>query len=70
MNWDEIVKNIAMGNTDKHWENVIAVIMSADDKEYAKLYMVYSDLIAAIDKWNLKHKGVVDPRFTRKPKSR
>lgn len=65
MNWDEIVRNIAMGNSDKHWEMVIGVIMSADDKEYAKLYKVYSDLIAAIDKWNIKHKGVVDPRFTR-----
>lgn len=70
MNWDDIVKNIAMGGTDKHYEYVINAIMTADDAEYAKLYRIYSDLIAAIDRWNLKHKGVVDPRFTRKPKSR
>ena len=63
--WDEIVSDIARGNGDPHYENVLKAIMSADDREYAKLYVVYSDLIAAVDRWKNAHKFISDVRFER-----
>ena len=63
--WDIIVNDIARGDGDSHYENVLKAIMSADDREYAKLYVVYSDLIAAVDRWKNAHKFISDVRFER-----
>lgn len=63
--WDEIVSAVARGDGDPHYENVLKAIMSADDREYAKLYAVYSDLIAAVDRWKNAHKFISDVRFER-----
>ena len=63
--WDIIVNDIARGDGDSYYENVLKAIMSADDREYAKLYVVYSDLIAAVDRWKNAHKFISDVRFER-----
>lgn len=63
--WDEIVSAIAMGSGDPNYENILKAIMSADDREYAKLYTIYSDLLAAVDRWKNAHKFISDVRFER-----
>ena len=63
--WDVIVNDIAMGNGDQHYENIVKAIMSADDREYERLYRVYSDLVDAIDRWRNAHKFISDVRFER-----
>lgn len=64
--WDEIVRNLAMGVPNKHWDAVLQVLTTADDSEYMKLYHVYADLLDAIDRYNLAHKGLVETKFVRK----
>lgn len=68
--WDKIVHAIAMGNGDPKYENLVKVIMSADDREYERLYRVYSDLIDAVDRWRNAHKFVSDVRFERAKKEK
>ena len=63
--WDIIVNDIARGDGDPHYENVLKAIMSADDREYERLYRVYSDLIDAVDRWKNAHKFISDVRFER-----
>ena len=63
--WDVIVNDIATGNGDQHYENIVNAIMSADDREYERLYRVYSDLVDAIDRWRNAHKFISDVRFER-----
>lgn len=63
--WDIIVNDIARGDGDSHYENILKGIMSADDREYERLYRVYSDLIDAVDRWRNAHKFISDVRFER-----
>ena len=63
--WDKIVSDIAYGAGDPHYENILKAIMSADDREYARLYTIYSDLIAAVDRWKNANKFISDVRFER-----
>lgn len=65
MNFDRIIYDISMGSGDPHWENLIKVIMSADDREYARLSKMYPDLMEAIDRFNRANKFMVDVRFVR-----
>lgn len=65
MNYDQIVYNISMGNGDPHYENLIKTIMSADDREYARLCVMYSDLMDAIDRYKRKYSFMSDVRFER-----
>lgn len=63
--FDEIVSAIARGDGNQHYENIVNAIMSADDREYERLYRVYSDLVDAIDRWRNAHKFISDVRFER-----
>lgn len=65
MNFDKIVYDISMGNGDPHYENLIKTIMSADDREYARLCVMYSDLMDAIDRYKRANKFISDVRFER-----
>ena len=65
MNFDRIIYEISMGSGDPHCENLIKVIMSADDREYARLSKMYPDLMEAIDRFNRANKFMVDVRFVR-----
>ena len=66
--WDKIVYDITMGDGDPHWENLVKVIMSADDREYARLCVMYSDLMDAIDRFKRKYSFMSDVRFERSKK--
>ena len=63
--WDKIVYDITMGDGDPHWENLVKVIMSSDDRQYARLCGMYSDLIDAIDRYKRKYSFMSDVRFER-----
>ena len=63
--WDKIVYDITMGDGDPHWENLIKVIMSSDDRQYARLCAMYSDLMDAIDRYKQANKFISDVRFER-----
>lgn len=65
MNYDQIVYGIAMGESYPHYENLIKTIMSADDREYARLCVMYSDLMDAIDRYKRKYSFMSDVRFER-----
>lgn len=63
--WDMVVYNITMGRGDSHYENLIKTIMTADDREYARLCGMYHDLIDAIDRYKQANKFISDVRFER-----
>lgn len=65
MNWDELVYRISMGESYPHYEELIKTIMSADDREYARLCVMYSDLMDAIDRYKRKYSFMSDVRFER-----
>ena len=63
--WDKIVHDITLGDGDPHWENLVRVIMSADDRQYARLCGMYPDLMDAIDRYKQANKFISDVRFER-----
>ena len=63
--WDKIVHDITLGNGDSHYENLIKTIMSADDREYARLCGMYPDHMNAIDRYKQANKFISDVRFER-----
>ena len=68
MNYDKIIYDISMGSGDPHYENLIKTIMSADDMGYARLCVMYSDLMDAIDRYKRKYSFMSDVRFERSKK--
>lgn len=70
VNWDKIVNDIATGYGNEHWESLVKVIMTADDREYARLCAMYPDLMDAIERFNRSHTFMKEVRFIRKQRSK
>lgn len=66
--FDLLVLRIVAGENCGQWTKLVDFLMTCDDLDYRKVSRLYPELIAAIDRYNKAHKGVVETKLQRKQK--
>ena len=64
--FDILVLRIVAGENCGQWTKLVDFLMTCSDLDYRKVAPMYPELMAAIKRYNDKHKGVVEAKLQRK----